>query len=173
MPQRPKIYTLPEVVKKELDRRLVSGGFKDYVALSIWLADQGYEISKSAINRYGKEFAHRLAAIKIATEQAQAIANESRDDEGNMNDALVRLCQEKAFQVLVKMGDLDPDKVDLTKMGVMISRLTRASVTQKKWMAEVKEKTKKAAETVEEKLSGVIDPETLRKVREEIYGIIR
>ena len=173
MPQRPKIYQLPDTVKAELDRRLISGGFCDYVALSAWLADAGYEISKSAINRYGQEFEQRLSAIKIATEQARAIGEAAGDDAGNMNDALVRLCQEKAFQVLVKMQDPEPDSVDINKMGIMISRLTRASVTQKKWMAEVKEKTKATAEDVVKTVrAGGLSAEKAETIRKQILGIL-
>lgn len=173
MPQRPKIFSLPDPVKKELDRRLVSGGFCDYVALSGWLATQGFEISKSAINRYGKEFEKRLSAIKIATEQAQAIAEESRDDEGNMNDALVRLCQEKAFQVLVKMADPDPENVDINKMGIMISRLTRASVAQKKWMAEARAKAVSAADEVAKTArAGGLSADKVDEIKRRILGIV-
>ena len=174
MPQRSKIFGLPETTKKELDKKLICGGFSDYVALSTWLAEQGYEVSKSSLHRYGSEFEERLAAIKIATEQAQAIACAVEDDAGAMSDALTRLVQEKTFQLLVKMEDPDPERVDLNKMGIMISRLTRASVSQKKWMVELRKKTEKAIETVEKKLTAApIDPDTLRKVREDIYGIIK
>jgi hypothetical protein len=172
MPQRPKILTLPEDIKAELDRRLISGGFGDYVALSAWLAEQGFEISKSAIHKYGQEFEARLWAIKTATEQARAICEATGDDQGALGDSLTQLVQEKAFQVLMDMQDLDPEKVDFTKLGRMVAELNRASIAQKKWITEVREKAKKAVENVEKKIAGQIDPETLRKVREEIYGIV-
>jgi hypothetical protein len=70
------------------------------------------------------------------------------------------------------MQDLDPEKVDFTKLGRMVAELNRASIAQKKWITEVREKAKKAVENVEKKIAGQIDPETLRKVREEIYGIV-
>ena len=74
MPARSKITKLPEHVKRELDKRLISGSFSDYRKLSAWLQEQGYEISRSAINRYGQAFEERLAAIKIASEQARAVS---------------------------------------------------------------------------------------------------
>jgi hypothetical protein len=169
---RSKVFTLPDDVKAALDKKLVKGGFSDYSGLAAWLEEQGYEISRTSLHRYGQEFESRLAAIKVATEQAQAIAEAANDEAGVMGDALTRLCQEKAFQVLVNMSDPDPEKVDLNKMGIMIARLNRVSVAQKKWMAEAKDKAKKAAETVEKKVAGKIDAETLRQVREEIYGIV-
>ena len=172
MAQRSKVLTLPEDVKAEFDRRLIASGFSGYVELSAWLNEQGYEISKSAAHRYGSELEQRIAAIRIATEQAQAISEAAGDEAGLLGDALTRLCQEKAFQVLIKMQDMEPDKVDLNKLGIMIARLNRVSVAQKRWMAEAKDKARKAVENVEKKIGGQIDQETWHKVREEIYGIV-
>ena len=67
MPQRSKILTLPDNVKADLNNRLISGGFAGYEALSEWLISEGYEISKSALHRYGTEFEQRLGAIRVAT----------------------------------------------------------------------------------------------------------
>jgi hypothetical protein len=109
-------------------------------------------------------------AIRIATEQARAVVEAAGDEEGNMNEALIALVQQEAFNVLVKLNDDDKNTL-LPKIGVMVAKLSKASVDQKKWMSEIKQKAVRAAENVEKKLTGVIDQETLRKVREEIYGI--
>lgn len=139
MPQRSKVLTLPDDVKLQLDRKLVAGGFADYVALSDWLKEQGFEISKSSLHRYGTEFEQRLSAIKIATEQARAVVEIAGDDRGDMNEALIALVQEKAFHVLVKL-DEDEKNLLLPKLGVMIAKLSKASVGQKKWSSEAKTK---------------------------------
>ncbi|HRR41450.1 MAG TPA: DUF3486 family protein [Syntrophales bacterium] len=175
MPSRSKITKLPDSVKKELDKRLITGSFSDYRALSEWLREQGFEISRAAVHRYGQAFEERLAAIKIASEQARAVSEAVGDNEGVMSDALISLVQEKAFDVLVNLQTSDPvafAKI-FPKMGIMVAKLSKASVDQKKWMAEVKKKAEKAVENIEEKLkSQKLDPEALRVVREEIYGIV-
>lgn len=79
------------------------------------------------------------------------------------------LVQEKAFQALVRMEE--PGDMSLASLGRMVADLSRASIAQKRWMAEIKQKTAAAAENVEKNLAGAIDEETLRRVREEIYGI--
>jgi len=171
MPQRLKVLSLPENIKKELDKKLIDGGFSGYEALSSWLSEKGYEISKSALHRYGTEFEQRLAALKIATEQARAIVDVVGDEEGSMNEALIRLIQQEAFNVLVKLNEEDKNAI-LPKLGIMVAKLSKASVDQKKWVQELRKKTEKAAENVEKKLSGAIDPDTLKKIKEEIYGIV-
>ncbi len=171
MPQRLKVLSLPEDIKKELDKKLIDGGFSGYEALSSWLSEKGYEISKSALHRYGIEFEQRLAALKVATEQARAIVDAVGDEEGSMNEALIRLIQQEAFNVLVKLNEDDKNAI-LPKLGIMVAKLSKASVDQKKWVQELKKKAEKAAENVEKKLSGAIDPETLKRIKEDIYGII-
>lgn len=169
MPQRSKVLTLPDNVKADLNNRLISGGFAGYEALSEWLISEGYEISKSALHRYGTEFEQRLGAIRVATEQARAVVDAAGDDAGVKSDALMALVQEKAFQALVRMEE--PGDMSLASLGRMVADLSRASIAQKRWMAEIKQKTAAAAENVEKNLAGAIDEETLRRVREEIYGI--
>ena len=169
MPQRSKIITLPENVKSELDQRLLQGKFCDYSALAEWLQDQGYDISRSAIHRYGQGFEERLAAITMATEQAKAVAEASKDDEGAMNESLIRLVQTKAFEALV---DADSSE-SLTKMGVMVAKLSKASVDQKKWLRDMKAKAKEAADDVGKiARQGGMSESTALEIRQRILGIV-
>lgn len=172
MPQRPAVTGLPDDVKRALDERLVSVGFCNYKALSDWLTDQGYQISRSALQRYGQQFEEKLTALKIATEQAKAITSVVGDEEGAMNEALIRLVQQRAFEVLVKLQEDDEDG-RLPKLGVMIAKLSKASVDQKKWVAEVREKASATADEVraEIKKSGLSD-EKAEEIRKKILGIV-
>ena len=173
MPARSKITKLPPEVKAELDRRLIGGGFADYTSLAEWLAEQGFEISRSAIHRYGQEFEEKLSALRIATEQARAITEAVGDEEGVMGDALTRLCQEKAFQVLVEMQSLDPEQIDFNKLTVAVAKLNKASVAQKKWMAEVRFKARAAADdVVKTAKQGGLSEEKAEEIRRRILGIV-
>jgi hypothetical protein len=172
MPARSKIALLPEEIKAALDKELISRGFADYGELAEWLDEQGFEISRSALHRYGQGFEQKCEAIKIATEQAKAIVGVVGDDEGNMNEALIRLIQQQSFDILIKNsqeegGDLTKD---LPKMGIMVARLSRASVDQKKFAAEARKKAlSEAADAVENtaRQEGV-SPETIMKIRRDV-----
>jgi hypothetical protein len=180
MPARGKITSLPPEIKADFDRMLVERNFSGYDEVADWLNERlaaaGLEItvSRSGVHRYGQGFAERLAAIKIATEQARAISETVGDDAGHMNDALISLVQEKLFDVLVnlQMDDQEQFGKVFPKLGVAVARLSRASVNQKKYMAEARKKADAAVAKIEEKLTErKLDPATLRAVREEIYGI--
>ncbi len=105
MPARSKIAQLPGEVRAELDRRLVEGAFGGYDDLAAWMAEAGFEISRSAIHRHGQELERRIDAIRIATEQAQTLVTHSPDDQGAVADAVLRMAQERIFQVLMAGGE--------------------------------------------------------------------
>jgi len=172
MPARSKITQLPDALRSELERRLITGGFSGYRDLSNWLRDQGYEISRSAINRFGQDFEAKCEAIRVATEQAKAIVATVGDDEGNMNEALIRLIQQLSFDILIKNQDADIASL-LPKMGIMVAKLSKASVDQKKWMAEARSKAKDTAEEVVKAVQkGGMSEKTAEEIRKKILGIV-
>jgi hypothetical protein len=173
MPRRSTVTALPDAVKAWLDKSLVENNFSGYEALAEELKTRGYAISKSALHRYGSGFEATMANLAIATEQAKAIAEACPDDAGAMNDALIRIVQQKAFEVLMKL-EVDPEKVKLTGLGDMIANLTRSSVNVKKFMAEVREKATAAAEKVAAVArKGGLTDDTIALIEREILGISR
>lgn len=182
MPARSKITLLPPEIKAKLDRLLIERSFSDYDGLVAWLngelAALGLELtfSRSGLHYYGQAFEEKVQAIKIATEQARAITDAVGDDAGMMGEALTNLCQEKAFQVLVKMHEIDPEDVDFNKLTVAIAKLNKTAVDQKKWQREIKDKAAQAVKNIESKAAGAagksLPPETMKIIKEEIYGII-
>ena len=170
MPKRSSILQLPKDIQAELNKRLVKNGFADYQGLADWLAENGFQISKSSIHRHGQQFEERLSAIKIATEQARAITEAVGDEEGVMGDALTRLAQEKAFQVLIKMQGVED--ISFSKLTRAIADLNRAAVTQKKWMAEVKKKTQEAARKISKELKKRgLSEDAAEAIKKDILGI--
>lgn len=138
MPPRSKIHQLPAEVKAWLDSTLAENNFSGYEQLADELSARGYDISKSAVHRYGQDFEARLSALKMASEQARAVVQAAPDDEGNVNEALMRLVQEHLFKMLMA----EDGKFDLPKMAKAVAELGRASVTQKKFAIEERARKK-------------------------------
>lgn len=170
MPQVSAVYTLPEDVKKELDKKLVDNHFSGYLDLEKWLRGQGFEISKSSIHRYGSKFKQQLEGIRIATEQAKIIVAES-DDENDMADALSRMAQEKLFKVLVDMEDI-PDDIELPKLVKAIATLNRSSVSVKKYQSEVRQKIRDAESQITKiGNSNGIKESVMEQIKKSMLGI--
>ena len=100
-----KIRRLPEDLKIELDRRLEAGTFRSFRILSAWFAEKGYEISHTALSKYRLKFDRRLESIRLASEQARIVCEQFKDDDVNMQGALLRLVQTHLFQMLRDVKD--------------------------------------------------------------------
>ncbi|MGD1907387.1 MAG: DUF3486 family protein [Leptolyngbyaceae cyanobacterium] len=172
MAPRSKVARLPEEVRDALNARLLNSGFGDYEALSKWLDDQGFEISKSTLHRYGQGFEERLSALRVATQQAQAVAETVGDDENALGDSLVRLAQEKLFSLLLKVDQIDVENLDLPKMARAIADLNRSAVQQKKWQLELRKQVADVAEAVTNEVKGRgLGDDFAEQIRSRILGI--
>lgn len=171
MGKKSTVETLPKEVKEWLDRALVESNFSGYKLLAEEMKARGYEISKSAIHRYGQDFEDRLKTLKMVTEQARAVVQAAPDEDGAVNDALVRLTQEKLFSVLMEI-EVDPENVDLAKLARAVAELGKASVLQKRWLSEVRAKAEAAAANVEKiAKKGGLSSDSVEQLRREILGI--
>ena len=173
MPPRSKVLQLPEEVRRELEQKLLGGGFADYTGLSEWLADKGYEVSKSAIHRFGQDFEEKLGAVKLATEQMRAMAAASDDPEGLANSGLLAMGQEALARVLLSMRE-NPSPAEISKLVRAIADIGRASVTQNRFATQVRERAAAAASKVDDLVkSGGMTKDAGDAIREQILGIAR
>lgn len=172
MPKRSSIAALPADVKAWLDQALVEGNFSGYQLLEEELKAKGFTIGKSSIHRYGQQFEERLQTLKLVTEQARAVVTAAPDDEDTVNQALVRMVQEKLFSVVMEM-QVDPEKVNLSGLTRSIAELSRSSIQVKKYAADIKkqviEDAVKAVDSTAKK--GGLSDEAANEIRRKILGI--
>ena len=176
MAPRSKIDLMPKEIRAELDTRIVEGGFANYLGLTKWLNEKGYKIGKTAVHLHGKKLERRLEAVRRATEQARAIAGASPDDEAAMNDTLIRLVQQIDIDILLNVDSETVTPKTLEAVSRSVAALAHASVNQKKWMVEVREKLNakvgRAAEQVAlAARSGGLSPEAERQIRTALADI--
>lgn len=179
MAPRAKIEALPEDVRRWLERALTESGFSGYEALEAMLRDKGFQISKSAIHRYGQKIERRFAAIKASTEAARLLTEGAADDQDARSEAVIALVQTEIFDTIVNMQEASSEEIsDAERLGMMseaaknIATLTRASVTLKRFQAEVRARIKTASEKVEDLAkSGGMTPSLIDSIKREILGI--
>jgi hypothetical protein len=167
--RRSKIEALPKAVKEWLDAALVDGNFSGYEQLEAELKTRGFAIGKSSIHRYGSQFEQKLSMLKLASEQARAIVTAAPDDEGAVNEALMRLVQEHLFKLLTADEE---GGFDLPKVARAVADLGRATVTQKKWQTEVRARAAAAAEVAERiAKKGGLSAASVAEIRKSILGV--
>lgn len=182
MPKREKIATLPPEIRAWLEAELVKRGFGGYQQLEqLILAEHGVKIDHSTIARYGQKLERKLAAIRASTEAARSIAQAAPDDADLRSAAVMSLVQTEIFEVLVNLQEASDEDVDqvtrvklLSQAAKNIATLSRASVNQKKWQAEVAARTELAANRIADiaKKGGMSD-EAIITIREAIAGIVQ
>lgn len=77
MAQRSSVERLPEPIRHELERKLADNGFGNYTELAKWLKSQGYEISRSAVHRYGAKVQKRFNMVAKASKNIAALTSAS------------------------------------------------------------------------------------------------
>lgn len=159
MPRREAIGTLPDDVRTWLDKTLIKGNFSGYELLEDALRDRGFQISKSAIHRYGKKFERRLAAIKASTEAARMLTEGASDDQDARSEAVIALVQTELFETIVNLQEATEEDIDpvervklLSSAAKNIATLSRASVNLKEFQAKVRSEVLKAAVNQAEKV---------------------
>lgn len=168
MPRPSKVDLLPPQIREKLDRKLKESSFSGYEDLSKWLLEQGFEIGKSSVQRYGYKLKVRMEAIAALEKHAKAIVATCPDDENAIAEALSRLAQERAFEALIDLED--PGNMDLAKLCRAIADLNRSSISIKKYKSEVKAAKKQAIKTLTQEGKG-LSKESLELIKQEIAGI--
>lgn len=177
MAPRSSIATLPENLRYELERKLAENGFANYTELTEWLNNQGFQISRSAIHRYGQQVERRFAAIKASTEAARLIAEGAADEGDTRSEALVAMVQTELFEAMLEISEMeDLTAVDrfsmVAKASKNIATLTSASTRLKEYQNKVKSRAQAAADEVAKAVKkGGLSDETADEIRRQILGI--
>ena len=179
MGRESSVTALPQEVREALNRELTARNFTGYVELEDWLRGQGFEISKSAIHRYGQKIERRMAAIKASTEAAKFIVDAAGDDADARSEAVIALVQTEMFDSIIAIQEAsDEDLSAEDRLGMMsaaaknIAALTRASLAQKEFKTKVLARAQEAAEKVAKLAKkGGMSAAAVDEIKRSILGI--
>lgn len=167
---------MPPDVRKWLEKALIDRGFSEYKDLEALMKDKGFNISHAAIHRHGQKLERKLAALKASTEAAKLIAESAPDDADHRSAAVISLVQTELFEALLNLQEAEDDSVDaseriklLSNAARAIAQASQASVNQKKWESEVRQKLQ-ALEKEASAGKKNLDPVTLKYLIENLYG---
>jgi len=174
MPRRSKIDTLPPSLRAELERVLVDKTHGGYLALAAWLGEHGFEISHASVHRYDQRLQRVMGRIRAAAEAAVILNRAAPDEADEQSAATIRMVQSSLFEAMTQIAeadDADPaEQVKLLSTAARaVAEASRASIGNKRWQEEVRSRLDQA-ESVAQKAGKRLDPETLKAVREALYG---
>lgn len=179
MGRRSSINALPEDVRRWLERALLDQDHEGLAALEEALRERGYQVSRSAIHRYGQKIERRYAAIKASTEAARMLTEGAADDQDARSEAVIALVQTELFESIVNLQEAQDDDTDpseriklLSSAAKNIATLARASVNQKKFRHDVQERVEAAANAAEKiATKGGLSAQAVDALKREILGI--
>ena len=156
---------LPEEVRKQVDRMMVEGN--TYDDIKAWLDAKGHNIGRSSIGRYGKDFFNDLQETRIIEEKARALVTDVEDG------MVLEEAASKLFSKQIIEGLMDGE-INIKKLPRIISdfaKLQASTVLRERLKKEIAKKAQKAVESIKKKVRN-IEPDTLRIIKEEIYGLV-
>lgn len=173
------MYALPPEVRQRVDQEIVQAGWAGYQRLAQQLQAEGYHVSPAALQRYGAALRDRhervLLRVKFATELAQALAGHGNPEGNPVPDATTAILQAYLFDVLMALQEhgTDPERLQLLwKAAQVLAALRRSDQMRVRTEAELRAlAAQKLMMTDEEAKRRGLDPETVRRIREEIYGL--
>ena len=141
-PKSWKILRMPRDLKEQLDRLLSEGQMHTSRQLKKWLDANGFEISSRSISDYRHKFERQLDSVRLATEQARQVCQEFKEDDEQMQTALMRLVQTRLFQILVVANEKETSRkkqtspqvaaVNVAALARCVSGLAKAETEHRK-----------------------------------------
>lgn len=184
MPPRSKIAQLPEDFRVWLHRALVERAFGDIVPLTEELnaklkeAGIAVYVGKSAVGAESLKVKRAQEALRATIEAARVMQETAGNEGDQLGGATMSMVQSQIFELSLQVREMqdeeDPTaKVELLgKIALAASRLSRASVNQDKWRADIKAQTEAAARQVRELArKGGISDSTAQGMYDVIMGI--
>lgn len=168
------------IVRDAVKAVFIRNNFQNYNAIADEIEDilekNGLEHlvrAKATVAYHGKKFQNELEALRIFREQSRIVAQEMGDNENSINDMLIAMTQQKAYELL-SLVRVDPDADvgigEFAKIGRVIADLGKSSIQQKDFQQKIREKLESMEKEATERQDSGLDAETLRIVRERIYG---
>jgi hypothetical protein len=159
-PKTWKIMRMPKDLKQQLDALLSDGTFHSSLQLAKWLKDNGFEISHRSIRQYRHDFERRLDAVRLATQQARIVCKQFKNDDAEMQTALLRLVQTRLFEVLTVANEEETSQVErrsptiaavnIAALARTVSGLVKAETEHRKWAEHAREGVAAVEKKVEE-----------------------
>ena len=143
-----KVKWMPKDLKQQLDQLLCTGKVHTSMALKKWLAANGFEISSRCISQYRHKFESQLQSVRLATAQAREVCKQFKDDDEQMQTALMRLVQTRLFEILAVANEQETSQnqrtlaptvaaVNVVTLARCVSGLVKAEVEHRKLIEHI------------------------------------
>lgn len=162
---------LPDDVRHELDEMLADTSY-GYIAISDWLKEQGYQISKSSIGRYAQRDGKMRLRLREINESAREYAKLLQE---NQELDLAKVATSVYLQqLMVRITEAGSDEfadINISQAGKLLTNLMRASVYEGRYSTARKDDIAEAAELVMQQFRAQVvhDPALLSRIQDMVH----
>ena len=160
-----KTGDLPPRILAQVNRFLVEE--VSYEEISDFLHAQGYEISKTTIVRYGREFLDYCRRHRVVEEKSRALTS---DEE---SASLVEEAASRLFALMI-VEQLLSGKINIEEMPKLLSdfaRLLSSNVQREKLRREIRKRVEKTDKEVKRSAPRGLSDKTAADIRRKILGL--
>lgn len=149
---RHKVSTFPKELIEAINKKLVEG--KTYEEITEFINEKGFEIGKSSVGRYGKDFLSKLESLKVAKEQARALVEEVSDRPATeMHEAANQMAIQLIIELFMKGNFEEVDDINkLAGVFKSLSALEKSAVAREKLKFDVDKGVRAAFERIKAEL---------------------
>jgi hypothetical protein len=165
MPKRKKAQ-LYDIIQKIV--YLYENEKKDFKTIESILRTEGYDISKTAIYRAYKDYSEVAKQYNEWWDKIEVLVQQTQNKPTSfMLSSLVAMLTQKVLEFTK-----DIDRFEFEEPEQLITAVSKLSQMSQSLEKHITEKLQKAAEKIEEEgKKRNIDPEFLKLIKEEIYGV--
>lgn len=161
-----KVYELPEHIRREVNDLIVEPDVT-YEDISAHLKLKGIDISTSAIGRYCKWFFNEVRETEMLRDQAKLLTSDP--------DKVLLLEKLTSSMIVKRLAiALQENEFDVMKNAKLIdayAKLQKSNLQREQWGAEIRKKVDKAVDSIEKKAKKELSPDTLKYIKEVVYGL--
>lgn len=160
-----KIDTLPEDVKSQVNQMLLDLRYT-YQDISIWLQEEGYQISKSSVGRYALRNNEVTRRLTEAQEQTKTLIEAVRNNpDADYTEGALQIMSGELTRKIA-MAQEEWDDMDIEKAAKIMVSLSRTKAYKDKVKAELTNKMNSAVDIIKEQLKSELKeyPDILEKL---------
>jgi hypothetical protein len=159
---------LPQEIRREVDRLLIEGNVT-YDDIKAFLDEKGYDISRSAIGRYGKGFWASYQKLRILEDQSRTLVSEAGDGMV-LEEAASKLFAQKIVEAQLLEGF---DILENPRLMSDFAKLQSSTVARERFKQDFKEKVERTADSVEKTArQGGLSEEKIEIIKKQILKIV-
>lgn len=150
-----KIDELPEIIRTNVDVML-SDTSNTYQDISVFLKNQGYEISKSSVGRYAMRSNSAMQRLLEAQQQTEKLVQVVKQNpDADYTEAGMRMLMDGLINKMATAEE-EFDQMPLDKAGRLLASLSRTKVYKDKAKQEMQKKADLAFKEMEQEILKVI-----------------